>query len=153
MKQVILAVLLWAVAQSVHAACRDDLVKIKGDWGQAAFVVEVAESPAERNKGLMFRESMGRREGMLFVFERPQRVAFWMKNTLIPLDMIFTDSQGVVQNIHHNAIPGDLTTIPGGDSVQYVLEINGGLAARYGFSTGDVLQHPKISQTGGKWAC
>ena len=65
---------------------------------------------------------------MLFVYEGPRRVAFWMKNTLIPLDMIFADATGRVTRVHANAVPLDETPIDGGEGVQFVLEINGGLA-------------------------
>ena len=126
------------------AACTSDRVTVYGDWGQARFQVDVADDPAERSKGLMFVEQMGTLEGMLFVYERPQRATFWMRNTLIPLDMIFVAPDGEVLNIHENAIPQDETTIDGGEGVQYVLEINGGLSSRLGISVGDVLEHPSF---------
>ena len=69
----------------------------------------------------------------------------WMKNTLIPLDMIFADPSGSITHIHENAIPNDLTTIDGGANVQFVLEINGGLARRMGIGLGDQLAHPSIA--------
>ena len=131
-------------AQPVWAACADDKVTVKGDFGQASFTVEVADDHAERAQGLMFVENMPTLAGMLFVYERPQRVSFWMKNTLIPLDMLFVAPDGEVLRIHENAVPGDLTPIPGGDGVQMVLEINGGLASRLGIAVGDVLQHPSF---------
>ncbi|MBT8460852.1 MAG: DUF192 domain-containing protein, partial [Boseongicola sp.] len=123
-----------------------------GDWGQARFTVEVADDPGERSQGLMNRESMARSAGMLFVYEFPQRVAFWMRNTLIPLDMIFLDETGTVQRIHENAIPLDETAIPGGDNIQYVLEINGGLSERFGIDEGSVLRHPAIGENA-VWGC
>lgn len=101
----------------------------------------------------MFRESMPRSAGMLFVYERPQRAAFWMKNTLIPLDMLFVTADGRIGHIHENARPGDLTAIPGGDNVFAVLEINGGLARRYGISVGDVLRHEIFSKSSPIWPC
>lgn len=91
--------------------------------------------------------------GMLFVYRRAQPVSFWMRNTLIPLDMIFLDSAGTVLKVHENAIPLDETPIFGGDSVQYVLEINGGLASQLGIDAGDVLQHPSIDQKGAAFPC
>ncbi len=131
-------------AQTAFAVCADDKVTVSGDWGQANFQVEVADDPSERAQGLMFVEAMPTLSGMLFVYERPQAVSFWMKNTLIPLDMLFVAPDGEVLRIHENAIPGDLTPIPGGDGVQMVLEINGGLSSRLGISEGDVLQHPSF---------
>lgn len=89
---------------------------------------------------------------MLFVYDRPQRVSFWMRNTLIPLDMIFMDEAGRVTRVHENAIPLDETGIPGGDEVQYVLEINGGLASRLGIDVGSELRHPIIGDDAA-WPC
>ena len=142
MKSLILALVLGAVAQLAAAACAEDRVTIRGDWGQATFTVEIADSPATRARGLMYVETMPRMAGMLFIYDRPQPVSFWMKNTLIPLDMVFASPQGEILRVHENAIPGDLTPIPGGDGVQMVLEINGGLSARLGIAAGDIMQHP-----------
>lgn len=144
---------LFVFATQAHASCTDDRVDLRGTWGQAAFNVEVADEPAERSQGLMFRESMATSAGMLFVYEHPQTVAFWMRNTLIPLDLIFADENGVVQRVHANAIPLDETAIPGGDNIQYVLEINGGLSKIYGISEGSEMRHPTINSTLTAWSC
>ena len=101
----------------------------------------------------MFRKSLPRGAGMLFVYERPQTSAFWMKNTLIPLDIIFLDETGLVTSVHANAVPGDLTPIPGGDRVFAVLEINGGLARRYGISAGTQMRHEIFSRAAAVWPC
>ena len=147
------AVLLCSIAtQPLAAECADNLLSIKGDFGQVQFNVSVADAPEEREQGLMFVESMPRFDGMLFVFEEPGPVQFWMKNTLIPLDMIFAGEDGVVERIHADAIPEDLTPIPGGEDIKFVLEINGGLSALLGLSEGDVLQHPSIGETA-IWPC
>jgi uncharacterized membrane protein (UPF0127 family) len=74
-----------------------------------------------------------------------------MKNTLIPLDMIFADERGVVTSVHANAVPHDLTTIDGGEGVRFVLEINGGLAKRLGIVPGSEMRHPAIDVP--VWAC
>ncbi|MDA1155485.1 MAG: DUF192 domain-containing protein [Proteobacteria bacterium] len=144
MKALILALVLGMAAQLAAAACAEDRVTIRGDWGQATFTVAIVDTPATRAQGLMYVETMPRMAGMLFVYDRPQAVSFWMKNTLIPLDMIFASPQGKILRVHENAIPGDLTPILGGDGVQMVLEINGGLAARLGIAVGDVMQHPSF---------
>ncbi len=144
MKTLILVLGLGLAGQAAAAACADDRVTIYGDWGQATFGVAIADTPAERSQGLMFVEEMPRMSGMLFIYERPQAVSFWMKNTLIPLDMIFASPEGEILRVHENAIPGDLTPIPGGEGVQMVLEINGGLSARLGIAAGDVMQHPSF---------
>lgn len=137
---------------SASATCDVGRVDLRGDWGTARFSVEVADDPEERSLGLMNRDHMPASAGMLFVYERPQRAVFWMKNTLIPLDMIFLDAEGVVTHVHENAVPQDLTGIDGGDGVQYVLEINGGLAGRLGIGKGSELRHPAIGAEAA-WPC
>jgi len=115
--------------------------------------VELADEEAERAQGLMNRDELARGAGMLFVYPEPQQVAFWMKNTLIPLDMIFMDAGGTVQKVHHEAVPHDETPIYGGSGIQSVLEINGGLARRIGISEGWELRHPAIDQDRAAWPC
>lgn len=101
----------------------------------------------------MFRENLARYGGMLFVYDAPSRVSFWMKNTLIPLDIIFLGPRGVVRRVHANAVPGDLTGIPGGhDDILAVLEINGGLSAVLGIGEGAELRHPAFGDTAA-WPC
>lgn len=129
-------------AGTAQGACSPDVVTVKGDFGQARFFIALADEPHERSEGLMFVEEMATLEGMLFVYDTPQRTTFWMRNTLIPLDMLFAGPDGVILRIHENAVPLDETTIDGGDGVQAVLEINGGLSARLGINEGDKLQHP-----------
>ncbi|WGW02924.1 DUF192 domain-containing protein [Tropicibacter oceani] len=131
--------------------CDDGAVWLRGDFGKVRFGVDVADDAAERARGLMFVEDMPSSRGMLFVYPSAQPVAFWMKNTLIGLDMIFADETGVVQKVHANAIPGDLTAIEGGGDIRYVLEINGGLAAQMGIQPGAQLRHPAIE--GAAWPC
>lgn len=144
MKFTSLVVAMTCFAQQLWAVCAEDKVSVIGDWGQASFTVTVADDFQERAQGLMFVEEMPTLSGMLFVYERPQRVSFWMKNTLIPLDMLFASPDGEILLIHENAVPGDLTPIPGGEGVQMVLEINGGLSARLGIAKGDVMRHPSF---------
>ncbi len=132
-------------------ACRDDQVELRWQGGQARFSVELADTEAERSQGLMYREKMAASAGMLFVYPRPQPARFWMANTLIPLDMIFADAEGRVTKVHAMARPQDRTTIEGGEAVQFVLEINGGLARRLGIAEGAEMRHPAI--IGGAWPC
>lgn len=139
-----LAAWLILAGSPLLAECREDLVTVQGDFGTVRFTVDVADDPQERSRGLMFVEEMARFEGMLFVYEQPQRASFWMRNTLIPLDMLFAGADGTVTRVHRDAIPLDETPIPGGAEVQFVLEINGGLAARLGIEEGAVLQHPSV---------
>ena len=102
---------------------------------QAKFCVELAINNEERQRGLMFRKGMELSDGMMFVYERPQPVSFWMKNTSIPLDIIFADEAGVITKIFENARPFSTTSIFGGYDVQYVLEINAGLTKSLGIKT------------------
>ena len=147
------AVALIFSATVAGAACAPDRVDLRGDWDAAAFRVEIADEPRERAQGLMFRETMARGDGMLFVYEAPGSPSFWMKNTLIPLDMLFIDPRGRITHIHHNAMPGDLTPISGGDNVFAVLEINGGLARRYGITVGSDIRHPVFAEGPAIWPC
>ncbi|WP_195820447.1 DUF192 domain-containing protein [Roseobacter sp. MH60115] len=148
------AVLMCALAQAAAAeTCRDDTVYLKGDWGDARFAVEIADDDRERAQGLMHREHLPSSAGMLFVYDRPQTLSFWMRNTLIPLDLIFIDQTGTVRTIHHSAQPLDETPIPGGSGLTHVLEINGGLAKALGITAGTVLRHPTFSATDARWPC
>ena len=134
-------------------ACTDDAVEIKGTAGQVQFKIDVADDPMERSKGLMHVESMPRFSGMLFIYEEPGRADFWMKNTLIPLDMLFADETGTITHIHENAEPLSLESIHGGTDILYVLEINGGMARKLGISEGAMMRHPGMDQSKAAWAC
>lgn len=128
-----------------QAGCAQGRVLV-GSQGQThAFTIELADTEAARAKGLMMRPYLPSAAGMLFAYPAPQRAQFWMANTLIPLDMIFAAPDGTILGVHANAIPQDRTTIDGGPGVQYVLEINGGLAARLGIVAGGRLHHPIIA--------
>lgn len=136
-----------------EAACAPDRLDMRWQDGRESFAVELADDPAERARGLMFREILPPSQGMLFVYDNPGRPSFWMKNTLIPLDMIFADATGTVTRVHENAVPGDLTPIDGGPGVMFVLEINGGLARRLGIAPGAVLRHPSVPAAMAAWPC
>lgn len=106
--------------------------------------VDVARTDAQRSIGLMFRKSMAKDRGMLFLFRSPQPVAFWMRNTYIPLDLLFIDVTGAVVTIAENAKPQSLDLIPSNAAVVAVLEINGGLARSLGIKPGDQIIQPNI---------
>ena len=110
--------------------------------------VELAQTPQQRETGLMNRASMPVDDGMLFEFDETRDVAMWMKNTLIPLDMLFLDETGTIIHIKTNAKPLSLDVIPSGGPVRYVLELNGGAAARYEAAVGDILSHAIIGKSG-----
>lgn len=147
--------LIFFYAQTARATseCSDNVVWIRGDFGTARFTVDVADDARERASGLMFRTELLQSAGMLFVYAKPQALTFWMRNTLIELDMLFVDQQGTVQYIHHRARPRDETPISGGRGLTHVLEINGGLSNELGLSTGDQLRHPSFDQTSAAWPC
>jgi len=154
MKRLLTSFAIYLSTSVVAAAnCLPEQLDIKGDFGLARFNVEVVDTPQTRAIGLMSRPKMARSSGMLFVYDRPQPVAFWMKNTLIPLDMIFAGPKGKVRHIHENAIPHDETSILGGARIQYVLEINGGLAKSMGINEGSMLRHPSLNQDRAAWPC
>ncbi len=140
------------VAGAAAAECAEDVATLRGAFGTARFTVEIADDQAERARGLMFVEELPRSAGMLFIYEAVGAPAFWMKNTLIPLDMLFIRPDGVVQHVHDSAVPGDLTPITGGEGVIAVLEINGGLAERLGIEPGAEIQHPAFGAEAA-WPC
>jgi len=127
------------------AACSDEgkLVLHTGT-GDYSFNVEIVDTPESRAKGLMFRQELAEDSGMLFDFKEEREVSFWMRNTFIPLDMIFIDSAGVVKTIHVNARPQDPTSIPSEVPVQFVLEVPGGRSQEIGLKPGDTMEHDLV---------
>jgi uncharacterized membrane protein (UPF0127 family) len=112
--------------------------------GDHTFTVEVVDTPDTRAKGLMYRQELAPDAGMLFDFFEERPVSFWMRNTFIPLDMIFITSEGIIRNIHPNAIPHDQTGIPSQGPVQFVLEIPGGRSEELGIKAGDTVTHDRF---------
>lgn len=137
-------VLAMPTLANAAAVCMDDRVTVSGDWGHANFNVFIADTDPKRSQGLMNVPAMPLMTGMLFVYDGPHPASFWMRNTLIPLDMLFAGPDGTILALHENAVPLDETSIPGGDGIQFVLEINGGMSDRLGITVGDVIQHPAI---------
>jgi len=119
---------------------RSEPLDIVTQRGVQHFVVEIADTDAARERGLMFRKHLAGDRGMLFDFKTPQTVAFWMKNTLIPLDMVFIAPNGRVLSIARNATPMSETPIPSDGVVLGVLEIRGGRAAELDVEPGDVVR-------------
>lgn len=105
--------------------------------GARAFAVEIADEPRERAQGLMHRESMAPAHGMLFDFGESRPVSMWMKNTLIPLDMLFIDEDGIIVNIIARTEPHSLESRPSDGPVRYTLELLGGVADLAGIRAGD----------------
>lgn len=114
--------------------------------GARVFQVEVMRTESERARGLMFRRYMPEDRGMLFDFKTEQQVTMWMKNTYLPLDMLFFSRDGRIVNIAANAEPMSETLIPSGAPAWAVLELNGGAAARFGLKVGDQARHSIFSR-------
>jgi len=114
---------------------------IRSANGVHRFTIEVARTPRQQEIGMMYRRSVAPDRGMIFPYDPPQNVAFWMQNTLIPLDMIFIRADGRIARIA-TAKPLDLTSVPSGEPVAAVLEIRGGRAAQLGIRPGDRVQWP-----------
>lgn len=106
------------------------------------FTVEVARTGEEQATGLMNRQSLAPDRGMIFPYDPPQQAAFWMKNTLIPLDMIFIRADGSIARIAANTVPLSLDPVPAGEPVAAVLEIAGGRSAELGIQSGDRVDWP-----------
>ena len=123
-------------------------VLIDTPGGQHRFTIELADTPGERARGLMYRRNMRPDHGMLFDFQVEQPVAFWMKNTPLPLDMLFIDGKGTVLQIAADTEPYSETPIPSQQPIRAVLEVNAGVAKRLGIAPGAIVHHP-IFGTGG----
>ncbi len=132
------------------AGCRDrgPVAVIRGPGAAVEVSLEVAATPAERERGLMYRTSLAEGRGMLFVFDADGNQSFWMKNTLIPLDMLFIARDGTVAGIHANATPLSTADIAVGMPSRYVLEVPGGWAARHGISAGARVEFRGVNTLG-----
>jgi uncharacterized membrane protein (UPF0127 family) len=124
-------------AASTKAVQKPSVVITTKDGRRLAVNVELALEDSERARGLMYRRELGHDDGMLFAFPKDQVHTFWMRNTLIPLDMLFLDVDGVVLGIVREATPQTDTSRSVGKSGRYVLEVNGGWCAMNGVATGD----------------
>jgi uncharacterized protein len=121
---------------------REVPLTIRSKTGVHRFTVEVAATAEQQERGLMFRKSLAGDRGMIFPYEPAQEVAFWMKNTLIPLDIVYIRSDGTIVRIT-NAEPMDITPLPSGEPVTAVLEIAGGRAKALGIKEGDIVSWAK----------
>ena len=144
--------LVWAGLSHVDLSYADDitfsrgLVSIDTSTGTRFFEVEIATTSQQRGRGLMDREFLARGEGMLFLYDSEQMVSMWMKNTLIPLDMLFMDGYGIIRHIARETEPLSLDIISSRVPVMAVLEIPGGVAKDLGIAVGDKVAYERISQ-------
>lgn len=141
-----LAATLPATGQEPVAFGRSE-VTIETGAGKQHFRVEVATSEKQKSHGLMFRSEMAPDAGMLFVYGSPQVVTMWMRNTLIPLDMLFIGPDGRIAHIAARAVPRSEKTISSRARVVGVLELNGGTARRLGIAVGDRVVSPALATT------
>ncbi len=126
-----------AATDPAIGASESSPLSIQTAKGERKFRIEVARTSEEQAKGLMFRESLSSSAGMIFPMIPPREASFWMKNTLIPLDMIFIRSDGSIARIEPNTVPQSLEPVYSGEAVGAVLEIAGGEAAKQGIAEGD----------------
>lgn len=115
-------------------------VSVRAGHKRLTFRSEVARTREEQSRGLMFRTAMGDGEGMIFLFDAPRNSAFWMKNTVIPLDIIFIGTDNRILNVAANAVPYSEQALPSAGVAKAVLEINGGRAAKLGIKAGDRVE-------------
>jgi uncharacterized membrane protein (UPF0127 family) len=127
-------------------AAEEQTLEIVTRTGVHTFAVELADTDEERQQGLMFRRELPEGRGMLFDFKRDVNVTMWMKNTYIPLDMIFIRADGRIHRIAENTVPESTKIIAAGAPVRAVLEVIGGTAKKLGIKPGDRVAHPMFRQ-------
>jgi uncharacterized membrane protein (UPF0127 family) len=136
------------VSATAGIAAGTGTLVLKTDSGEHRYTVEVARSNGERALGLMFRRALPETRGMLFLYDPPQRVSMWMRNTIIPLDMVFISADGQVHRIEANTEPFSTDVIPSGGEVIGVLELNAGETAKIGLKPGDPVIYPGLAGGG-----
>ena len=123
---------------------------LKTETGDHSFDIEVATTDQDRALGLMFRRSLPENAGMLFLYDPPQPAAMWMKNTLIPLDIVFISPDGRVHRIESGAEPFSTSLIPSEGTISAVLELNAGQADKIGLKRGDKIVSPELTNGQGR---
>lgn len=131
-----------AAAQALVAFPRSAVEVVTADGRHHRFSVEVATTPEQLSQGLMYRRKMAADAGMLFDFRMERPVSMWMRNTLMPLDMLFIAKDGKVVGFKERAVPGSEEIISAPGMIRSVLELNGGTVARLGLAVGDRVVHP-----------
>jgi uncharacterized membrane protein (UPF0127 family) len=150
-RRILLLAIVLAVLSSVTACQAQPKVTISTKSGrEVAFQVEVADTPRKREVGLQYRRELADDRGMIFLFPSESQQTFWMKNTPLPLDMIFINRDRKIVGIVEKTVPFSLDPRSVTAPSQYVLEINGGLARRYGIQAGDTARFEGITTEGVK---
>ena len=140
-------------AADATPACDPDQIEILAGPGSRIFAIEIADDPEEQVRGLMFRPALAADAGMLFVYATPRRANFWMRNTMIALDLIFIDDSGRIESIAERADPYSERVSSSQGDVRAVLEINGGLARALGIGRGDQVIHPAFREAPDEVRC
>src|SRR5262249_1355959 len=136
--------LFLAACASESVALPVETIVIDTHKGPAKFRVEVANDAASQERGLMYRKELAENAGMIFEFGRPRFVTFWMKNTYIPLDMLFVPKDGTISSVEPNAVPLSTETIPSHEPIVAVIELNGGRAHDLDIEPGDRVHAPNF---------
>ncbi|MEO0823203.1 MAG: DUF192 domain-containing protein [Pseudomonadota bacterium] len=148
------AIILLALPGETRArACEADAVEVAGADAMVRYGVEIADDPEEQSRGLMFRSELGADRGMLFLFDSPRQAQFWMRNTLIPLDILFVGADGAVLNIAERTVPFSEEILPSDGLALAVLEVNAGEAEKHGFGPGSQVVHPFFSEAPEAYRC
>lgn len=126
----------------VNASVKSELSIITSNGSRYNFLVEVARTEEEKKIGLMFRKTLAKNAGMLFLYKREALRLMWMKNTFIPLDILFIDKKGVIKRVVKRTVPHSLATISSRQSVLAVLELRGGITSSLDIKKGDRIEHP-----------
>lgn len=142
LRRCIVFLLCLLLAASTLSGCRPTLRRETIRLGDTELVVEIADTPELRQRGLMHRRSLPENRGMLFVFDREEPRSFWMKNTRIPLSIAYIGTDGTIKSIL-DMEPFDLRSHPSGRSVRYALEVNQGYFERHGIGVGDRVEIPE----------
>jgi uncharacterized membrane protein (UPF0127 family) len=138
----LLVAILASAAHAQSVQFEETPLAIEGANGRFEFQVELAVSPEQRRQGLMFRESLADDQGMLFDFGKPQAITMWMRNTYVPLDMLFIDADGEIAQIAANTQPLSDAVIASRAPARAVLELRGGVTEELGIQPGDRVVHP-----------
>lgn len=136
-----MALSLFSPPASAQSEFKRDILTLVTETGEHEFIVELAKTSSEHSRGLMFRRTIGDREGMLFIHAEPRFITMWMRNTYIPLDMLFIRADGSIHRIEANTEPLSERIIESGERVTGVLEIAGGLADKLKIKPGDKISH------------
>ena len=137
----VVSILCLERVQAEEIAFETSEIWVESGSGQYHFFVEIAETRNQRQRGLMFRPDLPQNTGMLFDFGEETQLSMWMKNTFIPLDMLFVNKLGTIHRIVENTTPLSLKTIPAGAPTMVVIELNAGVTRRLGIRPGDRIIH------------